>query len=167
MITYSENEKTFRLQGSASSYWFRITAFGHLEHIYFGPRLEPQPIDALLLKRTATTGSSVVYDKSDPLYVLDNIPLEWSGNGYGDYRYCPAEIRMPDGGFSHDFTYTAHEIYDGTAAMGSLPGAIDETSTAKTLRIDLSDGTQTKQGDGSSAWPCQAEEPSPCLVSLY
>jgi alpha-galactosidase len=80
-----------------------------------------------------------VYDESDPLYVLDQIPLEWSGNGYGDYRYCPAELRMTDGSFSHDFIYQSHEIFDGVAPMDSLPGAIDESNTAKTLKIELKD----------------------------
>ena len=139
MITYANEAKVFRLDGGACSYWFRVTGFGHLEHVYYGPRLETQPIDALLLKRTAATGSSVVYDPSDPLYVLDNIPLEWSGNGYGDFRFCPAEIRMPDGGFSHDFTYVKHDIFSGAAAMDALPGALDTLGTAATLRVDMRD----------------------------
>jgi alpha-galactosidase len=70
---------------------------------------------------------------------LDSIPLEWSGNGYGDYRFCPAEIKMPDGCFSHDFIYTSHEICDGTAAMEALPGALDTLGTAKTLKIEMKD----------------------------
>ena len=132
MITFTDDDRIFRFAGDTCSYWFRITSFGHLEHVYYGPKLETQPIDALLLKRTAETGSSIVYDKSDPLYVLDNIPLEWSGNGYGDFRYCPAELRMPDGSFSHDFTYATHEIWNGAAAMASLPGALDTDEPLET-----------------------------------
>ena len=134
MITFEDG--VFRLDAESCSYWFRVTAFGHLEHVYWGPRLESQPVDALLLKRTAQTGSSVVYDQSDPLYVLDNIPLEWSGDGYGDYRFSPAELRMPDGGFSHDFIYIGHEISDGTVPMEGLPGAVDPCGTADPGVVD-------------------------------
>lgn len=113
----------FRLTTNHSSYWFRVTAFGHLEQVYYGARLDEQPIEALLLKRTAATGSSIVYNAADPLYVLDNIPLNWSGAGRGDYRYSPAELKMPDGSFTHDFVYTGHVITPGVVPMTCLPGA--------------------------------------------
>jgi len=66
----------FRLATENTCYWFRVTAFGHLEHIYYGPRLKEQPPEALALKRTAAVGSSVYYDPSDRLYCLDNLCLE-------------------------------------------------------------------------------------------
>lgn len=125
----------FRLETVKSSCWFRITKFGHLESVYYGRKLEHQEIEPLLVKRTAQVGSCIAYDESDPLYVLDNIPLQWSGNGRGDYRYCPAEIRMPDLSFTHDFTYVEHELINGIVPMETLPGALDGNEDAQTLRI--------------------------------
>ncbi|NLH96278.1 MAG: hypothetical protein GX477_02920 [Clostridiaceae bacterium] len=43
----------FRLTTRNTSYWFRVTKFGHLEHIHYGPKLKDQPVDGLLLKRTS------------------------------------------------------------------------------------------------------------------
>lgn len=56
--------QVFRLETTETSYWFRITKFGHLEHIYYGSKLKSQNVEALLHKRTAVVGSSIVYDPS-------------------------------------------------------------------------------------------------------
>ena len=74
MIDYSGD--IFRLTTQNTSYWLRITPFGHPEHLYYGPTLIDQSPDALALKRTASIGSSVCYDPSDPNYCLDNLCLE-------------------------------------------------------------------------------------------
>lgn len=137
MITDRNN--VLRLTTTHTSYWFRITDFGHLEHIYYGVRLEEQQIDPLLLKRTATIGSSIVYNESDPLYVLDNVCLEWSGIGRGDFRYSPSELKMPDGSFVNDFVYQSHRIFDGIAKMATLPSAQGDDSNCQTLEITLCD----------------------------
>lgn len=137
MIRFDEG--VFRLETRGSSYWFRVTRFGHLESIYYGKKLKDQPVEALAVKRTAEIGSSVAYDESDPMYVLDNIALEWAGNGRGDYRYCPAEIRMPDGSFTHDFVYVEHEIIPGVVSMEGLPGALNGFGDAQTLKVSTRD----------------------------
>jgi len=131
--------KEFYLQTIGTSYWFRVTKFGHLEHTYFGPRLEVQDQQPLALKRSAQTGSTVAYDQSDVTYSLDTLPLEWSGNGYGDYRFSPAELVMPDGSFSHDFKYQMHKIIKGYLPMAELPTAYGDRSQCETLIITLQD----------------------------
>jgi len=129
----------FRLATENTCYWFRVTAFGHLEHIYYGPRLKEQPPEALALKRTAAVGSSVYYDPSDRLYCLDNLCLEWSGIGKGDYRHSPAEIKMPDGSFNCDFKYISHRIVNGFVPMETLPSAYGTESECTSLEITLKD----------------------------
>jgi alpha-galactosidase len=94
-----------------------------LEHVYYGAYLKEQAVDGLLLKRTAMLGSSVAYDQSDLNYCLDNMCLEWSGIGYGDFRYSPSVVKMPDGSFSNDFIYGSHEIVKGSIPMETLPSA--------------------------------------------
>ncbi|MCL1830465.1 MAG: alpha-galactosidase [Oscillospiraceae bacterium] len=138
MITYENN--IFRLTTANSSYWFRITEFGHPEHIYYGTKLEPnQSVEPLVLKRTAAIGSSVIYDSSDDTYCLDNLCLEWSGIGKGDYRNTPAEIKMPDGSFTADFVYSEHYIYDGTVGISTLPTAYGDKDDCMTLVVTLQD----------------------------
>ncbi len=131
---------TFRLDTAGTSYWFRTTSFGHLEHLYYGPRLDVQPVDAVAFKRSIQIGATVAYDQSDLTYSLDALPLEWSGTGYGDYRYSPIEARLPDGGFASDFTYVSHEIVPGdTPMLDGLPSSYGTDDQCSTLRVDLVD----------------------------
>lgn len=137
----SAEDGVFRLTADALSYWFRVTKFGHLEHIHFGARLADQAVEPLLHKRTAVLGSSVLYDASDPTYCLDTLCLEWSGIGRGDYRITPAELFMPDGTFTADFQYVSHRIFDGPCALEALPGATGTAQECQTLTVLLLDSS--------------------------
>lgn len=96
MILFNEN--TFRLDTANTTYMFRITKFGHLEHVYYGASLETDDLaEVLAQKRTAVIGNSVDYDESDEYYNLDNICLEWSDNGRGDYRQSPRRLKCLTG----------------------------------------------------------------------
>ncbi len=134
-----EKGSLIRLTTDNTSYWLRVSKFGHLEHIHYGERLAEQDPEGLVLKRTAMFGSSVLYDEADPVYCLDTMALEWSGIGRGDYRHSPAEIKMPDGSFSTDFVYRSHRILPGYVPMETLPGAYGETSECDTLELTLKD----------------------------
>ncbi len=136
-----EEKGLFRLDTADSSYWLRVSPFGHLEHLHYGARLAAADPAPLALKRTVPYGSAVNYSESDPTYCLDNLCLEWSGVGKGDYRNAPCEIKMPDGSFVTDFVYVGHEIISGCVPMDCLPGAYAESDTegVETLRIDMKD----------------------------
>ena len=122
MITTKEN--IFRLDTANTTYLFRTTKFGHLEHIYYGTLLDvSDSADVMAQKRTIPIGSSVIYDESDQLYCLDNMYLEWSDIGRGDYRQSPTELKMPDGSFLSDFIYASHTIAEGCIPMNTLPSA--------------------------------------------
>ena len=47
-----EKDGLFRLTTDNTSCWFRVTQFGHLEHIHYGERLAEQDPEGLALKRT-------------------------------------------------------------------------------------------------------------------
>ncbi|MEA5014406.1 MAG: alpha-galactosidase [Candidatus Limiplasma sp.] len=132
-------EQTFFLSTQSSSYWFRVTPKGHLEHLYYGPRQQPQDPEAVALKRTAEVGSCVAYDEADPLYCLEQLPLEWSGIGRGDFRHSPAEIKMPDGSFCSDFLYQGHELSLADRPLEGLPSALGASQTLS-LRLGDSSG---------------------------
>jgi len=135
----SESNGLFRLDTANTSCWFRVTRFGHIEHIHYGVRLAEQDPEGLALKRTAMYGSSVLYDESDPFYCLDTMALEWSGIGRGDYRHSPAEIKMPDGSFACDFVYRRHRIVSGSVPMETLPSAAGGSGDCDTLEITMED----------------------------
>ncbi|MCL2600509.1 MAG: alpha-galactosidase [Treponema sp.] len=120
----------FRLRTADTEYILRRTKHGHLEHVYYGARLAAPDIEALAPKRTAQAGSTVAYDRGDPLYCLDTMCLEWSGIGRGDFRYSPAEIKMPGGNFVTDFVYESHETVPGTVPAEDLPAGTLPTARA-------------------------------------
>jgi alpha-galactosidase len=137
MITIADG--VFRLETADTGYIFRITKHGHLEHIYYGAKLDSPDVEALAPKRTAQAGSTVAYDREDPLYCLDTMCLEWAGIGKGDYRFSPAEIKMPDSGFVTDFVYTHHSVQAGPIPMEELPAARGAESECSSLSVHLRD----------------------------
>ncbi|MCL2440815.1 MAG: alpha-galactosidase [Treponema sp.] len=149
MITINGN--IFCLKTDNTEYIFRNTKHGHLEHVYYGSKLtsqvtSAQDAEALSHKRTTQAGSTVVsYDKDDPTYCLDVMCLEWSGIGKGDYRYSPAEIKMPaganglDSGYVCDFVFDSYTVKDGTIPMKELPGANGKENECSSIAIKLKD----------------------------
>ena len=135
MIHFTDNE--FRLSTEGTSYWFRITKYGHLEHVYYGGLLpNDQEMEPLLIKRVMPTGGNVAYASGDNGYALDSLCLEWSGIGKGDYRETPAELLMPDGTFTADFRYLRHRVEEGCIPADGLPTA---EGGAQTLVITMQD----------------------------
>ena len=140
-MSISYENGVFLLDTEKTGYVFRITKFGHPEHIHYGERVDAADVEALELKRDIQLGSSIAYDPSDSCYCLDKMCLEWSGVGKGDFRQTPAEIKMPDGSFICDFTYESHEILSGCVPMQALPSAYDGASDAETLVLTLKNRT--------------------------
>jgi len=137
----SFNNDIFSLETKSTSYFLRVTKFGHLENLHYGERIPVEDAEIRKVNHTLPYGSSVMYDESDGFYCLDDMCLDWSGIGKGDYRYSPCEIKMPDGSFLTDFRYVSHEIIDGCVPMQCLPSAYDGSGehSAQTLKILLRD----------------------------
>ena len=136
-MIYTQNGE-FQLNTKTTSYWFRVSKYKHLEHVYYGSRLpDSQELEPLLVKRVMPIGGTVAYAKDDNTYCLDSMCLEWSGIGKGDYRDTPAEIKMPDESFTADFLYQSHSVRDGCVPMETLPTA--EGNDAQTLIVTMLD----------------------------
>lgn len=133
MISFEKNY--FKLDTRNSSYIFRITDYGKLENVHYGAKIRKQSYDALLLKNSVVLGCCVDYNASSFLS-LDNVLLEYSENGKGDYRHSPIEIIMPDGTYVSDFVYASHEISDKAYVSKTLPTAYGK---AQCLTVTLTD----------------------------
>ena len=129
------SDKVFRLATDHTAYLFRVTPFGHLEHLHYGGPVSLADGGALAAKTTIARGSSILYDESSDTYCLDDLALEWSGVGKGDFRNPPAELTLPDGAFTNDFVYESHERKDGPLPMEGLPTAYGDD--AETLILHL------------------------------
>ena len=116
-------DKTFFLHTERTSYIFRVTENGHVEHLFYGNKVSSGDETILSKKNTFVQGSSVDYNPETPGYCLDNLLLEYSGVGKGDYRHSPVEIIMPDGSFITDFIYQSHSITHQPYSTKELPTA--------------------------------------------
>ena len=134
-ITVKDN--VFLLNTEKTSYMFMINAFGHPEHIHYGGRVQPGDAEALRYRHDIQYGSEIMYSDTDNTYCLDNVPLEWSGIGKGDFRITPAEILMPDMSYTSDFVFDGYEINDGCVKTSILPGAYAQDTEARTLIVHL------------------------------
>ena len=137
-MSISVSERLFRLDTLDTTYLFHITPFGHPESLHYGRRLPQGDYESLRQKHEIPYGSSVIYDEAaDESYTLDELPLEWSGVGKGDFRVPPMELRMPDGSFTCDFVFDSYRVESGVPAMATLPQSTGEG--AESLILTLKD----------------------------
>ena len=133
-------EKIFELHTDKTSYCFRVTTWGHLEHLFYGRKTEfGEDVSALLDKWEFAPGASISYSDKYKNLKLENISHEISTQGKGDLRDEFISIVNSDGSFTSDFIYEGHEIIDKKPLIEGLPSSYDETGNVQTLKIILTD----------------------------
>ncbi|MFA5468842.1 MAG: glycoside hydrolase family 36 N-terminal domain-containing protein, partial [Sphaerochaetaceae bacterium] len=94
----SEKNKEFTLHTKNTSYLFRVNATNHLEHLYYGRRINSDlPLQPLYFKNTLPLEHAVAYNEEHPTYSLNNICLEYSFYAKGDYRESALLYSLADG----------------------------------------------------------------------
>ena len=131
-ITFINN--IFHLKTHHSSYIFKISEYGHLEHIHYGYLVKDGDIDALTLKRDISYGDQILY-KDNTNYSLDNIPQEYPGYGRGDFNSSALEVLI-NNSYTTDFIYDSYEVIDGDIKIKDLPSSY---GAEETLIIHLKD----------------------------
>ena len=140
-----EKNGVFLLETNKTSYIFRVMQTGHLEHLYYGRKLYLGDVDsamwehgirALSQKRVNRNSCSVTYNKEDFTLGMDNVRLEVSGRGTGDYRQPFVELTWDDGSQTTDFLYEYHRIIEGKPELETLPSAYGEENVT-TLIVTL------------------------------
>lgn len=134
METIEIKDAVFGLHTDHTSYLFGVDHYRHLEHIHYGRRVRIEDAEALRLKNTVPYGDSVTVDENGEM-CLDSIPLEWSGNGRGDYRPTPLSVSTPQS-TSSDFIYDSYEIVSGKASLEDLPSSYGAEQTLIIHMID-------------------------------
>lgn len=123
----------FCLETKNTSYLFDTTPTGHLRHLYYGKKLPDADSNTLSVKNTIMLGTQVDCAKGE---CLDDLLLEYSGIGRGDYRHTPMECVMPDGSYVTDFVYEYFTVTEETLELPGLPSAHGK---AQTLSVRLKD----------------------------
>ncbi len=136
-----ENNLHFTLQTARSSYVFRVDETHHLEHLYYGQRISAKnSYQSIYDKHTIPSPTETSFDAEHPAYTLNNICLETSSPGKGDYRESALVVRDTDGSITHDFRYTDHRIIKGKPrSFSALPESLPEKESVVTLIIVTED----------------------------
>lgn len=138
----NETKNVFSLSTNSTTYLFHVNATGHLEHLYYGPRLSlaAGDLDALREKHHLNIGTGTAYDADNETLFLENLCREESTEGKGDYRIPMVSIAYGNGKRTMDFVYKGHAIIPGKPKM-SDGGAqsYGTTNECSTLRVDLGD----------------------------
>lgn len=111
MVIYENN--VFHLQTQNSSYVIGLRAGRYLEQLYYGKKIRRAASYEALFEKVGTGYGNTNVTPVDLALTLDNLCLEYSFAGTGDYRNLPLALQMPDHGFSNNFLYTGHKIYRG------------------------------------------------------
>lgn len=135
MINIKDN--VFHLKTTHTSYVFFVNEKGHLEHLHYGALLDVEEDITSLKRRYAfEMGSATSYDE-DRGYMTNEILLETSSYGKGDYRLPMVHVEGDLGVTATDFIYQSHEIVEGYT-LDKMPSS----RKSKTLRIVLKDSIQ-------------------------
>lgn len=132
----------FILNTKNTTYCFRVTESGHLEHLYYGRKIslpEGKGMEALMEKQAFVPGNLNLYNRDSGALSLEDIRLEMSSYGKGDIREPFIEVVHGDGSYTSDFLYQDARLGEGKPEFATLPGSYDENDKVQWLCITLQD----------------------------
>lgn len=107
------NNNVFHITTANTSYIFRADDNGFLENLHYGRKIKViDDYSPLYEKHGCGYGNSIVCPE-DATLTLDNICLEMSYGGIGDFRHLPIDFRSEDGYSLGRFLYRDYKIYKG------------------------------------------------------
>ena len=137
-ITYNEQNRVFKLDTAHTSYCIGIVdEENFVGHIYYGSKLEEDNLAYLM--RTAEAPFVPSQNNRDRTSFLDTFPMEYTGNGLGDYRESTLAVRTMGGHSGVSLSYVSHRIYDGKDELPGLPATFGQKAECKTLEITCED----------------------------
>ena len=136
-----QQNRVFFLSTEHTSYQFGVMETGHLEHLYYGRKINVSGgMDALVEKKAFAPGNTNLYDAAHKNFSLEDICLEMSSYGKGDIREPFVEVVHADGSSTSDFLFDHAEITEEKPAeAGGLPGSYDESGKVEHLCVTLRD----------------------------
>ena len=132
----------FVLDTDKTTYAFGLLPTGHLEHLYYGSRLDIENADEVMTlfeKRIVLAGNAVCYSAETPALGLEDVCLEMSSYGKGDIREPFLEVTHADGSSTSDFLFEKAEIFEGKRALETLPSSYAEDTPCSGLILTLKD----------------------------
>ena len=143
MIRRLDGEQpAFLLETVNSTYAFQVLPTGHLEQLYYGPRIPletREQLAPLTEKRSFPPGAVISYDEEHKVLAPEDLCLEMSGPGKGDIREPFVELVHADGSRTCDFLFESAEITGEKPPFRTLPGSYAENGHVDHLTVFLRD----------------------------
>ena len=141
-IIFNEENRMFKLDTATSSYIIEIYEENYLLHLYYGAKIPDMNVSGLKYKSGFASFSPSNINIADWRFSPDVAPMEFSGEGTGDFRISAVAIRNADGNNSTDFRYKSHKIYSGKNGIEGMPALyVEDEADATTLEIVTEDKT--------------------------
>jgi len=141
MIFIDSKQRVFHLSTKKTSYVFRVSDTNHLLHLYYGPKLN-DPIDPerVELRHMVELGNSTTYREETKPFSLNDVLLEMSTFGKGDYRDPMVHLEFEDGTRVSDFLYEDYTVTTGKPPLNELPHTHpDQDEKIETLIVRMKD----------------------------
>ncbi len=135
-ISFDSEKRIFKLDTATSSYIFEIYEQDYIVHLYYGAKIPDTNVTGLKYKGFFPSFSPNNINVNDWMFSPDIAPMEYPGEGTGDFRISAFSIRNADGNNSTDVRYVSHKIYSGKPAINGLPSLyVEDDSDATTLEL--------------------------------
>ncbi len=138
MIKYEEKTKFFKLDTKNTSYCIAVLDTGHVEHLYYGEKIDADTPEFMLEKRCLTPGNCNAYDAEHPI-TLEDACFEMSGYGKGDIREPFIDAVFADGSTTTDFVFDYCMVNKGKKSYKTLPGSYSDGDNQDHLMISMKD----------------------------
>ncbi len=138
----SSEQPLWVLDTAHTTYILRVLSTGQLEHVYYGRRIhvdDPAQVQAFTVKQACAPGNSIAYSQDNTAVSLEDLCLEFSGEGKGDTRQPMISVTAADGSKTTDFVYQSYALTEGKKAFRDLPGSYDESGKVQQLSVYLKD----------------------------
>ncbi len=138
------DKSLFVLDTANTSYCFRIQPSGHLEHLYYGRRIDlTGGFEPLIQKVSFIGGTQLAYSVEHPELSLEDVCLEMSSFGKGDIREPFIELTHADGNRTNDFLFREARLLHGKKDLEGLPSAYLERTDNVNADYDQADCCQS------------------------
>lgn len=138
-VFFDETKKIFKLDTKSSTYAFLVYDEGILVHLYYGAKLPDNNLKHLMYRGWFDSLSPYADKVDDPLFSADINPMEYPGNGAGDFRISACTVRGGDGNTVTDLRYVSHRITKGKPPLPGLPATFAKEDEAETLEVETVD----------------------------
>ena len=137
-IQFDKKNRVFKLDTENTSYVMAVVDNeGFLGHVYYGARISDTDVAYLL--RTDENPMVPSKNNRDRSSFLDTFPMEYPGNGVGDYRESAIAVLDKNGHSAVQTFYRFHQIFSGKKKIPGLPASFAKETECQTLEIVTED----------------------------